>query len=165
MQIVLSDNLGPVRHAHRRGGDHVRLISFVTVLAATAFAAALLYELARLDLAGRRPQAAARAARVAPAGVLAPTLLAIAALISRHALQDSASRDRAGAGLLGALAVVIAPRAGAAGAVVLYSVTIGAAGALLYAKSACRCRPTTRTTSSTGTCFGEGFSRPRSRSP
>ena len=135
MQIVLSDNLGNL-YDTLTDAEVITSgpISFVTVLAATAFAAALLYGLARLDLAGRRPQAAAKAARVAPAGVLVLTLLAIAALMSRHALQDSASRYGVLVLALGALAVVIVPRAGAAGAVVLYSVTIGAAGALLYAK-------------------------------
>ena len=69
MQIVLEDNLGNL-YGTLTDAEVITSgpISFVTVLAATAFAAALLYGLARLDLAGRRPQAAAKAARVRPPG-------------------------------------------------------------------------------------------------
>ena len=67
-----------------------------------------------------RPLCREGSARRARRGAKVLTLLAIAALMSRHALQDSASRYGVLVLALGALAVVIVPRAGAAGAVVLY---------------------------------------------
>jgi hypothetical protein len=135
MKIVLEDNLGTMYGTLTRAEVITPgPISTLTVLVATAVAAAVLWGLGRLDLARRRPAAAARLAAAAPAALLVLTMLVIAALMSRHALQDSADRYGVLLLALGALAVVFAPRSGAAGAVVLYSVTIGAAGSLLYAK-------------------------------